>query len=612
MSLKVEIKNVGGLFNKNITIEQGVNRIRAPNAVGKTSFTKSLELLTFSQSELRGKGSYSNLFAGSEEPTKVKLSGDINHERIFRRIGKNDLREIGTEPLIVSNGKRVVDVCFAMPGNSLIEDFIAGKDVKSYVELLAGSKSYEKAIKAVNEISRTIKTKIQHYNDSLIRLEESQKQIAENEEDLKKLEKEFSKMPLLDEEDVFKDHKFFLAKENELRELNETIATKSNELENLKERIEDTKQEIKWLDSQIQLIKSRSPRIDARLDWIAKEILEKKKQLEEVKTDRSKTQDKINSAQRNEVSLTKYGDEGLCYACGKHMSREDLYSWTRELKKDISELNTLNTQLKREIEDLMTEQTQLKEDKQELGKYEDLLDQKQKSLTNREGEAERTSKLLNKLGKQVDVLMDEIHELSKSEDAYNTFKSRQEMKVRIDQKEENIKRIEKRFSDIKNQMTGIDDLQDKQDYINSLNNYLESRKNQIVEDVRRTFDEKVSDLYKKLGYKDFDDIAVGPDFRVSVTRKKDGRIVENFPLEALSTSERITIAIAFLLAAKEEYVNDFPFFVLDEIITSYDPERFQIIKEYLRNSEDYIIITELAADTTDVEVIHDVGTATAK
>jgi hypothetical protein len=136
-------------------------------------------------------------------------------------------------------------------------------------------------------------------------------------------------------------------------------------------------------------------------------------------------------------------------------------------------------------------------------------------------------------------------------------------------------------------------------------NHLAVRKNQLVEEIRETFSKKVTDLYKKLGYSDFGSIEIGPDFKVSVMREKEGKIVENFPLDALSTSERLTIAIAFLLSAKNEYVNDFPFFVLDEVITSYDPERFKIMKNYLKESEDYIIVTELASDIKELEVVRE-------
>lgn len=74
---------------------------------------------------------------------------------------------------------------------------------------------------------------------------------------------------------------------------------------------------------------------------------------------------------------------------------------------------------------------------------------------------------------------------------------------------------------------------------------------------------------------------------------------------ALAASERITIAIALLLAAKRTYVKDFPFFVLDELITSYDPARFEAVKDYLKRSDDYVLVTELSAQAREVEVIHE-------
>jgi len=203
-------------------------------------------------------------------------------------------------------------------------------------------------------------------------------------------------------------------------------------------------------------------------------------------------------------------------------------------------------------------------------------------------------------------LLKEIETLSKSEDLYKKFKERQELKVRINQKEADIKMAEQRIKELKEKTLGVDRLQEKYEFVQMIINYLESRKNQIIEEIRKTFNNRVTELYRKLGFKDFESIEIGPDFRITVTRKKGGKIIENFPLDALSTSEKITIAIAFLLAAKNEYVKDFPFFVLDELITSYDPKRFKVIKDYLKRSEDYVIITELATEINEVKIIHEI------
>ncbi|GEM_PF-3249198 len=606
MSLKVELENIGGYMHTKVfpNIEKGINRVRAPNAIGKTSFTKALELLILSDEELRGKGHYTNLFVGSEENFGITLTGDINHERRFRRVGE-DLKESGTSPLIGYNGNRILNVCFAIPDNRLMRDLLDGKEIKSYIELLAGSENYEKAQAALHEIGNSISIKIQHYRDMLIRLEEYKKQKEEDRIELETLRQKFAEAPYLDEKEIFEDFGRYNRKKQELDNVNEGIAKIRANLQDLEEAIESARDNIRKYESQIQLIKTRHPRIDARLNEIADKLPTIKRDLEKFKIQKSKAEEKLSSAQRNDVFLRKYGDEGFCYACGKRMTRAELHSWMSKIKSEIADLNSMERSLKREIEDIESEQRGLKEEKQDLAISEEELKKNQKSLVNREDDKKKALQALEDVENKQKIIMKEIQELSKSEEAYKKFKERQEMKVAIDQKEANIKRAEERIEEFKKQTLGVENLQDKYDFVQFVKNHLEIRKNQIVEEIRGTFNRQVIELYKRLGFRDFDNIEIGPDFRISVTRKKGGKTIENFPLEALSTSERITIAIAFLLAAKNEYVREFPFFVLDELITSYDPKRFGIVKDYLKRSEDYVIITELATDISDVEIIHE-------
>lgn len=173
----------------------------------------------------------------------------------------------------------------------------------------------------------------------------------------------------------------------------------------------------------------------------------------------------------------------------------------------------------------------------------------------------------------------------------------------IGQRESDVTRLEKRIESLSKETLGVEEYRGKHMFLEELIRYFGARKEKRVEEIRSTFNTHVIELYRKLGFRDFEDIEITPDYRIRVTRKKDGKVVENFPLEALSTSERITIAIALLLAAKQNYVKDFPFFVLDELITSYDPARFEIVKEYLKQSEDYVILTELSEKVREVEVV---------
>ena len=164
MSLTLEVENVAGFVGRKHFkgLEPGLNRIRAPNARGKTSVIKALELLALSERELSGKGHYGNLYVGSEEPTVVKLSGAISHERRFRRIGTDDFHLIEGEPLLGYDGTRILTACFAAPGNPLIEDVLQGKPIREYVRTFSGSEDYDRIASVLEDISVNIDAKLHH------------------------------------------------------------------------------------------------------------------------------------------------------------------------------------------------------------------------------------------------------------------------------------------------------------------------------------------------------------------------------------------------------------------------------------------------------------------
>ena len=95
-------------------------------------------------------------------------------------------------------------------------------------------------------------------------------------------------------------------------------------------------------------------------------------------------------------------------------------------------------------------------------------------------------------------------------------------------------------------------------------------------------------VYNKLGFKDFDKIEIDETFKIIVTRKKKSQ-----ELNRLATSERVTIGVLIMLAGKEKYLPEYPFFVLDEVTTAYDPVRFKQIIDYLINETKtkYTIVT---------------------
>jgi len=98
-----------------------------------------------------------------------------------------------------------------------------------------------------------------------------------------------------------------------------------------------------------------------------------------------------------------------------------------------------------------------------------------------------------------------------------------------------------------------------------------------------------------LGFSEFDQIAIDKDdkqlkiFRPGFVRQ---------PVESLSTSEKYSLAIVLQIALKETYVPDIPFFIVDEVMVSYDGTKIDKILDYLnqmaRERGVYVIVTRLA------------------
>ncbi|MFB0523091.1 MAG: hypothetical protein ACETV1_04940, partial [Candidatus Bathyarchaeia archaeon] len=57
----------------------------------------------------------------------------------------------------------------------------------------------------------------------------------------------------------------------------------------------------------------------------------------------------------------------------------------------------------------------------------------------------------------------------------------------------------------------------------------------------------------------------------------------------------LTISLVLMLAAKQTFLPDFPFFIIDELTLSYDPERFRKVVNYMTKRVPYVIVSSLAS-----------------
>jgi DNA repair exonuclease SbcCD ATPase subunit len=148
----------------------------------------------------------------------------------------------------------------------------------------------------------------------------------------------------------------------------------------------------------------------------------------------------------------------------------------------------------------------------------------------------------------------------------------------------------------------IDDLRVQENFLKFLEGYFSKRALEIRDVARINFNKRIIEVYSDLGFRDFRKIEINPRYIIDVEREKEGRSFKQ-PIYSLSASERLTIGVVAMLAGKDEYLKDFPFFILDELITSYDPTRFKSIIQYLQKDVEYVVVTALAP-SGELEIKH--------
>jgi DNA repair exonuclease SbcCD ATPase subunit len=212
-----------------------------------------------------------------------------------------------------------------------------------------------------------------------------------------------------------------------------------------------------------------------------------------------------------------------------------------------------------------------------------------------ENERQQNLKLadLKGLEKKRDALELEIEKLYANidEELLDFIKKKDKLDTLIEAVNSRISARNQRINELSEREKEADQIVIQIDFAKAAVQHLRKRKEELIDAVRITFNKRIKEIYQKLGYKDFDDIEIRPDYSIYIRRPTYN---EAWPLDALSTSEKVTLAVALLIAGKEEYLPDYPFFVLDELVTSYDPERFSKIKDYISKVTDYVIITQLA------------------
>ena len=119
--------------------------------------------------------------------------------------------------------------------------------------------------------------------------------------------------------------------------------------------------------------------------------------------------------------------------------------------------------------------------------------------------------------------------------------------------------------------------------------------------ARYRFNNNIARAFRELKLEGFRNVFLDQNFTLHVMR--EGGIQQ--PIETLSASEKLTISLILMLAAKETFLPEFPLFIVDELTLSYDSDRFWRIMNYIKRRVPYVIVTSLTSSfIAKPQVIH--------
>ncbi len=608
--LNIEMENVGVFGGKHkFQLKKGLNLIKAPNAKGKTSFTHGLELLILPSSELKGKGYYMNLYANApNDKMEVSIkSNEYSWNRRFRRpTNSNNLLPVSDD--IFPNSKiNMANICFAIPENELMNSILLGKSIRDYIEQISGSKAYNSIIKSLENKIRNFQRQHQIFQDDLIRMEETQNNLDVDYKTKKELEAELQTIPEVDEEELLKNKEIkekYFDKKNKKDSIDKKIRKNKGTLESLKQQINDFARNIERKKRFIADIESEHPKLTQKIEDLKDQLDIKKKEQQEYKQELIKIDDYLKSISENWTKMNKYKEE-KCSACGRKYSLKELQEWEKECENTKKDYQKQNKILKREIEDLEDKINELQKQERQLSLETSNLAKLEKTHANRELEHDKLEKSLNSDLKIQKAIEKEIDNLLKdvSDDIVELKRKRERLIDQIEVLVGKNEETKRRLTELENRTKGAEILKYKLDFLEKGINFLKIKRDEIINKAADKFNIRINEIIKELDYKDFQQIQIKDDYKIYITREKDGMSLSEWPLEALSTSERYTLGITFLIAAKEEYLPEFPFFVIDEIVTSYDQDRMNKLKDYVANITDYVIITQLESESSLDELV---------
>jgi len=628
--VRLQVENVGGIDEAELTLRPGVTLLEGRNATNRTSFLRAL-MAACGSTDVTVKGD------AEEASVELALEDDTYEQTLQRRNGT--VRAVG-EPYI--DDSTLADLfAFLLESNEARRAVVRSDDLRELIMRAIDTDEIERGIERAVEHRRELDAELEEL-DALKRdlpdleakrsrlrdeIEEKEAELKEKEAEIKSLdsglvnsrerksELEGKLEELGEERATLEDVRYDL--ETERERLN-ALESERRELEREREDLQEPPgDDIDDLESEISRLRERKQRVQAEINELQTVIGFNEEMLEtgdhEVFT---AVYEDANSAVTDELLSES---EITCWTCGSDVERKQIETTIQRLRKFSGEKFDETSELDNRIEELVNERETLRETRRRREQVECRLDELETEIGNRDDTIDHLETRRDELRSRVREIEAQVDELEHDshEEILGLHREANQLEYEIGRLEPDLDRVEENIATIESELDRRSELESEREelteQIADLRTKIERTEQQAIE----AFNEHMATLLDLLDYRNLDRIWLertetkvrdGREkiskgvFELHVVRKTDSGTTYEDTIDHLSESERevtgLVLALAgYLVHDVHEIV---PFMLLDSL-EAIDSERIAKLIDYFSEYSQYLVVALLPEDAAALE-----------
>ncbi len=622
---RVNVQNIGGIDETEISIQPGVSILAGRNATNRTSFLQAL---------MTSLGSKQSSLKGDADEGSVTLEfGGETYTRTLAR--ENGTVVFGGDPYL--DDPELADLfAFLLESNEARRAVARGDDLREMIMRPIDTDSIEAEIEACKRKRDELETEIE-------RLDELESELPELETDRGKKQKEMDAareelhavQERLDELDASVEESH--TRKQELEDAFQRVRDARSQLEDLEFDLETERstlsdlkterEELKEKHSEVDEPKENLDRIVGRLDELRKRnrsLGDTINQLGSVVSFNEEMLDgkslDINdtlggdTASNNLTAALITGGKTVCWTCGSEVDTEQIETTLDQLRKLKSAKLNERSELRTKINELNEHQSELKKQQRERERAECRLSEVKSEIESTQDRIGDLEDRIEQKESEIDELEAEAEaiELEEHDEVLELHREANSIELRVERLEDEIDDIDE---EIEERQTAIEQREShKQDQaeLSERLTKLRTRVERLEKDAVESFNEHMDKVLKLLEYENLARIWIERretevrEGRRKVTRTcfdlhvvrtaADGTAYED-TIEHLSESERKVTGLVFALAGYLVHNVDevVPFMILDSL-EAIDSNRIARLVDYFRDHAKYLVAALLPED----------------